>query len=228
MSTAAPAAPIARRPVPSPGLLLVLLAAGWLVCFALIPLHVDHTFGLPAHPLFVHIPVVLDPVLALVTLALVARPAWRERYGLAWGLFAVVALAGTVLTIGAGEALLEDRGGRAMGTIADHKQAAETLRLLMFGLVAVILALLAVDHLGRRGRTIRAAALVLSIAAAVLALAAGFFTVRTGHLGAKATWAMEGSGPPSGGGFPGQGGGTGGTGQSGQNGASSTSGLFGG
>src|SRR3954466_11487447 len=85
------------------------LLVGYVVCFALLGVGIDEAFGLPAHPLLLHVPVVLIPLLVLGTVAVIARPAWRERFGLAWGTLAAVSLAGTVLTAGAGEAFLEDR-----------------------------------------------------------------------------------------------------------------------
>jgi hypothetical protein len=153
------------------------------------PVHVDRAFGLPAHPLLLHVPVILDPMAAVGALAFVVRPAWRERWGLALAVLAVASLPGTVLTVGAGEALLrDDFGGVATGTLADHREAARTLRIVMFAFVASLLALLVADLLRRAGRDLRGTVAGLAVVTAALALASGFYTVRTGHLGAKATW----------------------------------------
>lgn len=176
---------------------LAALVAGFLVCVALIPLQIDEAFGLPAHPLLLHVPVVFDPLLTLLTLLLVARPGLRARWGLAWAAFAVFCLLATILTVGAGEAFYD---GRPMveGVLREHKEAGETLRLLAIGLTAAILLLVAVDWRGMQ----RTLAIGLSVLVAVLALGTGFFTVRTGHLGAKSAWQREGGGggPPPG--FP--------------------------
>jgi hypothetical protein len=179
---------------------LAALAAGFVVCVALIPLKIDRAFGLPAHPLLLHVPVILDPVLALATLALCARRPWRERYGFLWGGFAVVALLGTILTVGAGEAFIAHRG-RIDSVLRAHRQAGDTLRIVMLVLVALVLLVVLADLLRAEGRLrgIAARALpLLLVLTAVGAGLAGFFTVRTGHLGAKATWGGEGRG-----GFPG-------------------------
>jgi hypothetical protein len=222
-SASVPATPdLAHTPRLTPGRVLAGLAVGWIVCLALIPLQIDRAFGLPAHPLLLHVPVVLGPLLAVVTVALALKSDWRRRYGLAWGALAVVTLLGTVLTTGAGEALYDDRfGGRTGagggagiaglvrlggGTIADHRSAGETLRILMFVFVALILVVLLVDHLRATGRRAVPGVAVTALLAvtSLVGLGAGFFVVRTGHLGAQATWRMQG-GPPSGGGFPGGG-----------------------
>src|SRR6201992_2447006 len=61
--------------------------------------------GLPAHPLFVHVPVVLIPVTLVAAIALVVRPDWMRRYGIALSLASVVAMSSVFLTMQAGGAL---------------------------------------------------------------------------------------------------------------------------
>ena len=61
--------------------------------FALIPIKINTIYGgLPAHPLFLHVPVILIPVAGLAALALAARPSWWTRHGVWVTLVAVVAL----------------------------------------------------------------------------------------------------------------------------------------
>ena len=82
------------------------LAGLAVLSLALVPIHITTIYsGLPAHPLFLHVPVILIPVAAVWALVLVARPAWFMRSGVLLGILTVVALAGTFLTVGAGEAL---------------------------------------------------------------------------------------------------------------------------
>jgi hypothetical protein len=77
-----------RRPV-APELGLAILAV---LTFVLIPIHVNTIYsGLPAHPLFLHVPVILIPVATIGALALVAHPAWFRRNGLWLGLVTVIA-----------------------------------------------------------------------------------------------------------------------------------------
>ena len=176
------AAPSRALPAQSASWQVPLLAAGYALCLLLLAVHVDRAFGLPAHPLLVHMPVVLVPVLSLASIALAARPAWRERFGLAWALLALVALGGTVLAAGAGSELLASFGGAKPGTdLAEHAELADTLKIVMFVFAAAVVAVVA---LGRR-----LPALLSGIALVVLALLAAYYVVRVGDLGARATWA---------------------------------------
>lgn len=89
----------------------------------------DTFFGLPAHPLLVHIPVVLVPLAALGVIAMVARPVWRDRYR--WPVLVIgwVGALGAILSASAGEDL--ERRLRAAGernTWHEHAEAGETAR----------------------------------------------------------------------------------------------------
>jgi uncharacterized membrane protein len=174
---------------------LGVLGACFLACLALIPLEIDSLFGLPAHPLLVHAPVVFDPLLVLLTLVLAVRADLRRRFGLAWGAFAVLCLLATVLAAGAGDAFFDGRT-TIEAVLREHQEAGETLRLLCVGLTLSILVTIAVDRLSATGRgpsivRARSAAIALSLIVAVLAAGTGFYTVRAGHLGAKAAWSRD-------------------------------------
>jgi len=107
--------------------------------------------------------------------------------------------AATLLTVGAGEAFRDDRpGGAADKALSAHADAAEMLRWLVIGLTALLVIALFV----------RARRVLLGVAA-VVATAAIFFVIRTGHLGAKLAWGERDGGPPAGfnGGRPPAGGG---------------------
>lgn len=94
---------------------ILLLAATLVVAGALLPIKISNAFGLPAHPLLLHVPVVLVPMLSVVSVALAVRPAWRLRFGLSAGVLAIVTMAGTILTAGAGEALKKQQDSRPRG-----------------------------------------------------------------------------------------------------------------
>jgi uncharacterized membrane protein len=183
MSTAAPSP---GREVPRELLLLGALV----LCLVLIPVHIHRAFGLPAHPLLLHFPVVLVPVLGLAVLALAARPGWLDRHGVPAGAFGVVTAAATILTAGAGQAFEDDRsrvvgGAPASPQLAEHADAGETLRLVVLALVAVLL----VAGLARRAvPDVAPMHVALRLALAVLAVTAIFLVIRTGHLGAELTW----------------------------------------
>jgi hypothetical protein len=175
----------------------------------LIPVHIKTAYsGLPAHPLLLHVPVMLVPVAAVWALVLAARPQWLPRQGVWLAGLAVLALAATILTMGAGEALRDSMGGGFgpdAALIDRHAEAADKLRLLVFALtLAAIGATLAygnplglplVDRILRRPES----RVALRAALAVLAVASAYFVFHTGDLGAKAVWGDRldrGGGPP--------------------------------
>jgi hypothetical protein len=198
--------------------------------FALIPIKINTIYsGLPAHPLFLHVPVILIPVAGLAALALAARPSWWIRHGVWVTFVAVVALGALNLTMGAGKALRQDLGlpiagfGGASGPgalIARHEHAADLLRIFTILFTAVLIVSLAVyraesgiaplDGVLGRLRDTAAATIALRAAMAVLAVLCLYFVFHTGDLGAKAVWQGR---IHTGGGFggapPGAGGGVG-------------------
>lgn len=157
--------------------------------------------GLPAHPLFVHVPVVLIPVTLVAAIALMARPEWLGRYGIALSIASVIAMSSVFLTMQAGAALSSalDLHGEAAQLISEHSQAAHILAIVYTAFTAlVILTFAALRISGGRPTGLAIADRLLSppamlttlrVLVVVLALIAGFFTFRTGDLGAKAVWA---------------------------------------
>jgi drug/metabolite transporter (DMT)-like permease len=154
--------------------------------------------GLPAHPLFAHVPVVLIPLAALGAVAML-WPAVRDRIG--WYVVGAVFVAGifTQLTVSAGQSLEEYV--RKTSLVREHTRMGEEIRpwvLLMF------LALLGVMLLAHRTRqrsketTVEArgrrdALAIAGVAVAVLSVVfsavATYWIYRIGDSGAKAVWA---------------------------------------
>jgi uncharacterized membrane protein len=168
----------------------LIVAAAALLSLALWPVEIDRAFGLPAHPLIIHVPVIFVPILGLAVIATAIWPQRLERYTPVLAGFAVVANAATLLAVGAGEAFRADRNEPGVNaTLNDHAEAGETLRLLMIVLTALLVAAMFVNV--RR---------ILLWIAAVTSVAAIFFVIRTGHLGAKLAWGDEPGrgGPPPG------------------------------
>jgi uncharacterized membrane protein len=169
-------------------------------------------FGLPAHPLLVHIPVVLLPLAALGALAIAVRPAWRPRYGwLVLGV-TVVGTAGAVLAANAGDSLEEQVGRSA--TVSDHADAGELARNVSLVFAVLVVAFVVGTWFLERRRTSTVGAqgqspaprwLVPTLAALMVIGGVGslYTIVKAGHSGAKATWndkgdrrpAPEGAGP---------------------------------
>jgi len=164
-------------------------------------------FGIPAHPLLVHIPAVLLPLAAIGVVIMVIRPAWHQRYR--WAVLAV-GLAGTVgaiLAADAGESLEEriiaKEGFAAAGGWEDHAEAGDTARLFAILFFVVLAAFILIpwfiDRRKARGATTMTLPRWTTVGLAVLALAGSAGTVVTviiaGHSGAKAVW-CETSTPP--------------------------------
>jgi len=143
--------------------------------------------GLPAHPLFVHAPLVLVPLVALATVALAVRPQWRRRCSVALAVAALVATVATLLAMQSGEAFapaVED-----VVNIDDHKSLAETTRLLvaLFFVGSVAVAILDRMRSDDRPWADRAAQAVVALTA-VVAVAGSVWMALTGHEGARLVW----------------------------------------
>jgi hypothetical protein len=156
--------------------------------------------GLPAHPLFIHVPVILIPVSVLGALAVSVRPAWLERYGIALCLCAIVAMSSTFLAMQAGSALLGALAlqGRAAQLISEHVNAAHILAVAFTAFTAVLILFFASVRISR-GRptglsiadTILGHRLIhtsLKGLLVLLALVCAFYVYRVGDLGAQAVW----------------------------------------
>ncbi|MEV5413451.1 DUF2231 domain-containing protein [Thermopolyspora sp. NPDC052614] len=168
--------------------------------------------GLPAHPLIIHAAVVFIPLLAIVSVGYAVLPGWRARLG-----WAVVALgiAGPLSAIAArasGLALVDELfGGEypegVLGQrVEEHAGLATPLTIVAvaLGVVALLLVYFArragsaaqepAGGAGQRATAVKTSAgnttvtMVLSVVTIVLALAALYFVVRTGHSGATAVW----------------------------------------
>jgi len=139
-------------------------------------------FGLPAHPFFAHIPVVLIPLGALGAVAML-WPRVRDRIG--WWVVALVLVAGlsTQLAISSGKSLRRYVPETAL--VRAHTHLGENIRpwvLLMF------LSLVGVMLLARRGGRRAAVVVVASLSIAFSAVSV-YWIYRIGHSGSKAVWA---------------------------------------
>jgi uncharacterized membrane protein len=157
--------------------------------------------GLPAHPLFVHVPVILIPAAVIVALVFMARPEWLGRYGIALALVSIAAMSSIFLTMQAGAALRGELHlhGEAAALISEHSQAAHILAIVFTAFTAVLILTFAAYRISGGSPTglaivdralgARSTFNALRVLLVVLALGAGFMTFRTGDLGAKAVWA---------------------------------------
>jgi hypothetical protein len=187
---------------------LPVLGALAVLTFAVIPIGITTIYGgLPAHPLFLHVPVVFIPLAAIGGLVLVARPVWLAGRAGSWvGLAAVIALGSLDLTMSAGDRLraalhLDGDGPGVAHLISQHADAAGKLRVLVIAFTAVFLVALAVtateqassgvaigDRIFAAIRSSQGAMPALRLVSALLALGCLYYVFRVGDLGAKAVW----------------------------------------
>ncbi len=166
-------------------------------------MEIETFFGLPAHPLMVHLPVVLIPLAGIIAIVFAFRPAWLDRYG--WGLVVLsgIGALGGVLAAGSGESLSDMQRKAETAAREDHFELGEIARNLGLVFFLVVLAVVLVRHLARRraategiwskanttaAGVVFALALVLSAAAATITISAA------GHQGAKLVWQDSKSG----------------------------------
>lgn len=159
----------------------------------------DRLFGLPAHPLVVHLPVVFIPLTLILAILAVAWTGGRKVLSLVVLAGAAIGMVGAQVAVMSGEPLEERvRETSLVRQHAELGEGARTLAILVF-LVAVAFVAREWREWGdrlrvpgiawlRRALTPRAMGVALSVA---LLASAGLSTVwvtRAGHLGAKATW----------------------------------------
>ncbi len=156
--------------------------------------------GLPAHPLFVHVPVVLIPSTIVAAIVFTIKLEWFSRYGIALALASILAMSSVFLTMQAGAAL---RGalnlqGQAAKLISEHSHAAHILAIVYVVFTATLILTFAAARISGgmptglglvdRPLSSRSIFTVLRVALVLLSIGAGYMTFRTGDLGAKAVW----------------------------------------
>ncbi len=171
------------------------------VGFLALPIRITTIYsGLPAHPLFVHVPVVLIPTTVVAAIIFTFKPVWFTRYGIALALVAIVAMSSTFITMQAGAALRGELNlqGEAAKLISEHSQAAHILAIVYVLFTAVLIVTFASLRIsgGRPTRlgivdgvlAPRSMLTALRVALVLLSIGTGYMVFRTGDLGAKAVW----------------------------------------
>jgi hypothetical protein len=160
--------------------------------------------GLPAHPLIIHVPVVLIPLSILGALACVSRPQWFSRYGILLCLISIAGMSSIFLAMNAGSALqgVLHLTGEPAHLISEHSQAAGILAVVFVAFTAILILTFSAERitgpLGPTGLVVadrilgaRRAQIALRIALVALALASAYMVFRVGDLGAKAVWLQK-------------------------------------
>lgn len=149
--------------------------------------------GLPAHPLLVHIPVVLIPLGALGALLML----WaRFRRMIGWWVCGLVVVAGiaTQLAISSGQSLEEYV--RETDLVREHTRMGENVRPWLLAMFLALLGVMLVDRALRRrpgGVTpsrdpLRIALVVLGALSIVFSAMSVYWVYRIGHSGSKSVW----------------------------------------
>jgi uncharacterized membrane protein len=163
----------------------------------------DEIFGIPAHPLFVHVPVVLLPLGAIVAIVLLIKQSWFERYK--WGLLGIVGIGaiGAILAASSGEEL-EGSLRRTEGVSAsleEHAEAGEMARNIGLLFLIVVLAWIFVpiflkrraeQRNGDTGQPKWFRPVVIGLVA-LCSVGTAVAVIDAGHSGAKEVW-NEGEG----------------------------------
>jgi uncharacterized membrane protein len=181
--------------------------------FLTLPIRITTIYsGLPAHPLFVHVPVVLIPTTIVAAIAFVFKREWLSRYGIALALVSIVAMSSIFLTMQAGAALRGELQlqGQAATLISEHSHAAHILAIVYVVFTATLIVTFAAQRISGGMPTglgivdellsSKSVVAVLRVVLVLLAIGAGYMCFRTGDLGAKAVWqgrlqAAHGFGP---------------------------------
>ncbi|MBP9053792.1 MAG: hypothetical protein KBF94_14340 [Ilumatobacteraceae bacterium] len=168
-------------------------------------MELEKLFGLPAHPLLVHIPVVLVPLAAIIAIVFAFKPAWLDRFG--WGLVALsgVGALGAILAAGSGEGLEGLQNQAETAAREDHFELGETARTVAIIFFVVVLAVVVLRYLaGKRAAGgaeptgvwafigSKAGAIGIAVVLVLSASAATYTISKAGHQGAKISWEEEG------------------------------------
>ncbi len=204
MSTASSERPAVRPSIPTqvdwrrPEFVLTGLA---ILGFATLLVQITNiSTDLPAHPLFVHVPVVLIPLSVVGAVACVVRAQWMARYGILLCLCSIVGMSSTFLAMQAGGALQSELHltGRAAQLINEHSGAANILALLFVAFTAVLILTFSAQRISQGMPTGLALAdrplsstrtyTGLRVVLVLLAVIAAYQVYHVGDLGAQAVW----------------------------------------
>jgi len=138
---------------------------------------------LPWHPLLVHLPVVLVPLVAIGALAMALRPRVAKRYGALITVGSWVALVASALSRLTGEDL-----AREVPVTGEHVSYGNVQPIFVLVLTACVTVLWLVDRGIPTNRARPVWLRVWAVVTVVAAVLAVWWTVLTGHSGAVSVW----------------------------------------
>ncbi|MGB3734535.1 MAG: DUF2231 domain-containing protein [Ilumatobacter sp.] len=161
----------------------------------------DDFFGVPTHPLAVHAPVVLIPLLAVVSVVVLFRRSWREWSTIPLAGLALVMVAMLFVAKESGESL---KGSETalFGTqeMLDRHQDLGTQSFVLAIVWFVVAAAAATVSIVRHRDSVQSLSagagtavsdpvvLALNVLGAVLVVVTTIWLIRTGHAGAEMRW----------------------------------------
>lgn len=161
---------------------------------------IDSLGGIPAHPLLVHIPVVVVPLATIGVVLMALRPALIRTWGVVVSALVGIGFLGAVLAASSGESLeesYEDAGQQISAALRDHAESGEQARLVVFVFLVLTVAWVAVVAWRRkvgearateRLRSPRRVVAALAVLAVLSGVAATTSVVLAGHGGAESVW----------------------------------------
>lgn len=146
-------------------------------------------FGLPAHPLFVHAPVVFMPLALILSIVMVAKSDWRRVAGWTLPVLALITFVMSFVAKLSGEAFDEALNESFFIDRTTHETLADQTVLFIFLFLLSTLAQYGFDFVSRRTgegapswmASARSGAMALVLVFAVLGT---IWMIRTGHAGA--------------------------------------------
>ena len=157
----------------------------------------DEFLGVPTHPLAVHAPVVLIPLLAVVSVAVLFRPTWRAKATVPLAVLALVMVVMLFAAKKSGEAA--KAADNVFGDIDRHEDLAN--QTFIMGIVWLVLAVAAgvAAFVDRKDTTASLSAdagpvdrgqlvLALNVLATIALIVTTIWLIRTGHAGTESRW----------------------------------------
>lgn len=158
---------------------------------------VNAVTDIPLHPLFVHVPVVLIPLILVMVIPGIFSRRWADRLSPVTLGLSFVAAVGSLLATSSGESL-EEALGEQSALLDQHAQLGEMTRNLALLLFLVLLVQAALQWSGSPARLREWGAAhpgivrALPWVAALACVAATVFVVLAGHAGAQLVWLGQG------------------------------------